>query len=93
VVVDFLLQGDRGSYFQQVREALISHGWNYGLTPGQHFHGTTLNKNGVTASVSFLPSNHSYGQITLYGECRNPTNHRNDGKTHITDITDQFRPA
>jgi hypothetical protein len=92
-VVDFLIQGDPTAYFQQVRSAMISQGWNDGPPPGQHFHGTALNKNGVTASISFLPSDHSYGQITLYGECRNPTDHRHDGKTNSTDITDQLRPA
>lgn len=35
----------------------------------------------------FLPSDHSYGELSLYGECRNTTNQHDDGKTSGTDIT------
>jgi hypothetical protein len=41
--------------------------------------------------VSFLPSDHSYAEINLYGECRNTTDHHNDGKTNATNITEQLR--
>ncbi|BBX96785.1 putative lipoprotein LppJ [Mycobacterium lacus] len=90
VSMSFLLHGEPDAYFQQVRAAMRSHGWNDGAPPGQHFHGTTLHKNGVTANMSFVPSDHSYGQINLYGQCRNTTNHRNDGKTNSTDITNEL---
>jgi hypothetical protein len=36
------------------------------------------------------PSDHTYGQVHLYGECRNTTDHHNDGKTNGTDITGQL---
>lgn len=52
--------------------------------------GTTLNKDGVTASTGFVPSDHSYGQIVLYVQCRNTTDHHHDGKTNGTDITGQL---
>jgi len=52
---------------------MIAHGWNDGAPPGQHYFGTTLNKEGVAASMGFIPSDHSYGQIMLYGQCRNTT--------------------
>ena len=47
---------------------------------------------GVTANMSFLPSDHSYGEIYLYGRCRNTTDHHNDGTTNATNITDQPQP-
>jgi hypothetical protein len=87
VTIGFLLHGDPDGYFQQVRAAMIAHGWNDGPPPGQRYHGTTLDKDGVTASMSFVPSDHSYGQIILDGECRNTTDHHRDGKTNGTDIT------
>jgi hypothetical protein len=90
VAVTFLIHGDPDAYFQQVRTALIAHGWNDGPLPGQHYHGTTLNKDGVTANMSFLPSDHSYGQIILDGQCRNTTDHHHDGKTNSINITDQL---
>lgn len=90
VTISFLLHGDPEAYFQQVRIAMIAHGWNDGALPGQHYHGTTLNKDGVTANMGFVPSDHSYGQIMLYGQCRNTTDHHHDGKTNSIDITNQL---
>ncbi|VAZ72903.1 Putative lipoprotein LppJ [Mycobacterium persicum] len=89
VTITFLIHGEPDTYFQQVRAAMLSHGWNAGPPPGQHLHGTTLNKNGVTANISFLPSDHSYGQIILDGECRNTTDHRHDPGAGL-DITNQL---
>jgi hypothetical protein len=80
VTISFLLHGDPDAYFQQVRAALLSHGWNEGAPPGQQYHGTTLNKNGVTANIGYFPSDHTYGQIILYGECRNTANHKGEGR-------------
>ncbi len=90
VTISFLLHGDPDTYFQHVRTAMLSHGWNDGAPPGQHFHGTTLHKDGVTANMGFVPSDHNYGQIHLDGECRNTTDHHNDGKTNGIDITNQI---
>ena len=88
VTISFLVHGDADAYFRQVRAAMVSHGWNDGPPPGQHLHGTTLNKSGVTANIGFLPSDHTYGQIHLYGECRNTANHKGEGGW--TDITNQL---
>jgi hypothetical protein len=88
VRISFLIQGDPDAYFQQVRTAMTGHGWNDGPQPGQHLHGTVLHKDGVTASISFIPSDHSYGQIIVDGECRNTANHKGEGQW--TNITDQL---
>jgi hypothetical protein len=88
VVMDFLLHGDPDEYFHKVRAAMMANGWKYGAPPGQHFHGTTLNKDGVTANMAFVPSDHSYGEIILYGECRNTTASRDN---RGVDITNQLR--
>jgi hypothetical protein len=88
VTISFLIHGDPDAYFQHVRSAMLSHGWNDGPPPGRRLHGTTLNTSGVTANIGFLPSDHSYGQIHLYGECRNTANHKGEGGW--TDITDQL---
>ena len=90
VTLSFLLHGEPDAYFQHVRAAMIAHGWNDGAPPGQHYFGTTLNKDGVIANMGFIPSDHSYGQIMLYGQCRNTTDHHHDGKTNGTDITNQL---
>jgi hypothetical protein len=90
VTVNFLIHGDPDAYFQQVRAAMVAQGWNDGPPPGQHYLGTTLNREGVTANMGFGPSDHSYGQIELIGQCRNMTDHHHDGKTNGTDITGQL---
>lgn len=90
VTMSFLLQGDPEAYFQQVRAAMVAHGWNDGPPPGQRYFGTTLNKDGVTANMGYVPSDHTYGQIMLYGQCRNTTDHRHDGKTNTTNITGEL---
>jgi hypothetical protein len=76
------------AYFEQVRAAMFSHGWNDGAPPGQHLHGTALNKGGVAANMGLFPPDQNYGQLMLYGQCRNTTNHHGDGSW--TDITNQL---
>ncbi|GAB7145150.1 hypothetical protein LRC484719_37490 [Mycobacterium riyadhense] len=90
VTMDFLLVGEPDAYFQKVRAAMIAHGWNDGALPGQRYHGTTLNKDGVTANMMRNTDYPGYGTIYLYGECRNTTNHHNDGKTNGIDITNHL---
>jgi hypothetical protein len=47
-----------------------------------------MNRDGVVANIGFIPSDHAYGQVHLYGECRVTTDHHHDGKT--VDITGQL---
>lgn len=89
VTIGFLLQGDPDTYFQHIRDAMRANGWNSGAPPGQHLHGTTLNKNGVTANLGYIPSDHSRGQILLYGECRDPNDHHHDPGAGV-DVTNQL---
>lgn len=88
VTLSFLIHGDPDAYFQQVRTAMISHGWSEGASPGQHLHGAGLNKDGVVATISYQPSDHAYGQIILDGQCRNMGNHKGEGQW--TNINDQL---
>lgn len=88
VTLSFLIHGDTDAYFQQVRAAMIARGWNDGPPAGQHYHGASLNKDGVVAGISYMPSDHSYGQIILDGQCRNMGNHKGEGQW--TNINDQL---
>ncbi|MDD4865681.1 MAG: hypothetical protein PHQ28_00685 [Mycobacterium sp.] len=90
LLMSFLIHGDPDVYFQTVSAAMVKDGWRRGDPPGQHSFGTALNKDGVVANISFLPSDHAYGQVLLYGECRNMSDHHHDGKTNDTDITGQL---
>lgn len=91
VTMHFLIQGEPDAYFEKVQNAMVTAGWNIGAPPGQALHGTALNKNGVIATIGYLPSDHSYGEIAISGECRNTTDHHNDGKTNGADITAQLQ--
>ncbi|OMC14953.1 hypothetical protein [Mycobacterium sp. SP-6446] len=89
VTIGFVLQGEPDTYFQHVRAAMQSKGWSEGAPPGQHYHGTTLHKGGVTANIGYIPSDHSRGQIILYGECRDTNDHHHDPGAGL-DITSQL---
>jgi hypothetical protein len=88
VTLSFLIHADPDMYFQHVRAAMIAHGWNNGAPPGQRYHGATLTRDGVTASITFMASDHNYGQIVVNGECRNTAHHKGDGQW--LNITDQL---
>jgi hypothetical protein len=90
LTMGFLIHGDPDVYFQTVAHAMAAHGWNQGAPPDQHYFGTALNKDGVVAHIGLIPSDHAYGQIHLYGQCCNMTDHHNDGKTNGTNITAQL---
>jgi len=86
VTMTFLIHGDGDAYFRDVEQSMLNSGWSTGPLPGQVFHGSTLHKNGVTANMSYLPSDHSYGEMFLYGECRVTADHHHDNPSG-TDIT------
>ena len=88
LTMGFLIHGDPDAYFEAVARAMATSGWAQGTPPGQHYFGTTLNKDGVVANIGFVPSNHNYGQVHLYGECRDTADHHHDAKD--TDITSQL---
>lgn len=46
-------------------------------------------KSGVTANLGYIPSDHSRGQILLYGECRDLNDHHHDPGAGV-DITNQL---
>jgi hypothetical protein len=90
VYLDFSLPADAhgNKYFQGVAQAMVARGWREGLPPNQHVFGTTLSKDGITATL--YPDNDSptHGVARIYGQCRDMNNHR--GETAWVDITDQL---
>jgi hypothetical protein len=90
VTMTFLIHGDPDAYFQTIEQSMLNSGWNQGPIPGQVFHGSTLHKGGVTANMSYLPSDHAYGEIFVLGECRVTADHHHDNASG-TDITGQLQ--
>jgi hypothetical protein len=81
---------DPDAFFNQVAATMVAHGWTDGPPPGLHPNGRVINKDGVMAVMSWGP-NAGWSRIQLYGECRNMTDHHNDGKTNWVKITDKLR--
>ncbi|HWF28742.1 MAG TPA: hypothetical protein VG327_10250 [Mycobacterium sp.] len=83
-------EADPDAFFNQIAATMVAHGWTDGPPPGLHPNGRVINKDGVMAVMSWGP-NPGWSRIQLYGECRNMTDHHNDGKTNWVRITDQLR--
>jgi len=81
---------DPNKVFGQIATTMVAHGWNDGPPPDWHSYGRVLNKDGVVAVMTQNPVS-GKGNIALYGECRNMTNHRGDGTMTGFRIDDQLR--
>lgn len=89
VEMSFKPPGDPDTFFNQIAATMVAHGWADGPPPGLRPHGKVINQGGVMAVMSSGP-NPGWSRIQLYGECRNMTDHHNDGKTNWVKITDQL---
>ncbi|WP_231737629.1 hypothetical protein [Mycobacterium sp. IS-1742] len=74
------------TYARQVADAMVAAGWTDGPPPGKKPYGTVIHRDGVTVVMG--PGNvEGLLAFTIQGECRNTTDHRDDGKTVGRDIT------
>ena len=91
VYIDFTLPADAhgNAYFQGIARAMVARGWREGLPPNQHVFGTTLSKDGVTASLYPDSSSPAHGVARVYGRCHDMNNHRGESPAWV-DITDQL---
>jgi hypothetical protein len=81
---------DPDAFINQIAATMVAHGWTDGPPPGLHPNGRVISKDGVVAVMSW-GQKAGWSRIQLYGECRNMTDHHNDGKTNWVKITDQLR--
>ncbi|WP_260761869.1 hypothetical protein [Mycobacterium sp. SMC-4] len=84
VEVTFRLPADPQPVYTQIRDALVAQGWSAGAPEGQLVHGTTLNRDGVTATVGPRALDPGYGSLKIYGQCRNTGEHGEEGAVDIT---------
>ena len=77
------------AYARQVAAAMVAAGWTDGPPPGKKPYGTVINKDGVMVVMGRA---HVDGRIsyTVFGECRDATDHRNDGATIGHPITEDL---
>jgi len=91
VFMDFALPADAhgNKYFQDIARAMTARGWREGLPPNQNVFGTTLSKDGVTASIYPDSNSPAHGIARIHGQCRDMNDHRHDSMAWV-DITDQL---
>jgi hypothetical protein len=92
VYMDFTLPADAhgNKYFDGVARAMVARGWREGLPPNQNVFGTTLSKDGVTATLYPDSNSPRHGIARIYGQCRDMNNHRGESIAWV-DITDKLR--
>ncbi len=77
------------AYFSQISKTMVAHGWTDGPPPGKQPFGVVIHTEAVMAVMTAGPKP-GWAKAQLHGECRNMTDHRNDGKTNWVDITNQL---
>jgi hypothetical protein len=78
---------DPDAYFKQIAATMVKNGWTDGPPPGKKPFGTVIHTDTVMAIIGRSPAAITEGSVDLYGECRNMTDHHNDGKTNGVSIT------
>ncbi len=74
------------AYFDEIQQAMAAAGWRKGEPPGRHPGGRTLAKDGLVAFYYRHPDLAGRGELQIYGECRNVTDHRFDSNGFV-DVT------
>ena len=67
---------DRQGYIDHVAAAMVSLGWDEGPPPGKMPYGRVLHQGKMMAIIAPWPDDPSTGDITIYGDCRNLTDQR-----------------
>ena len=78
------------AYFERIAATMVGQGWTDGPPPGKHPFGVVIHTETVMAIIGAACGASARGSVQLCGQCRNMTDHRNDGKTVGTDVTDQL---
>jgi hypothetical protein len=81
---------DPDDYFNGIAVTMVGHGWADGPPPGACPSGVVIHTATVMAIIG-RAAVVGRGSVKLCGVCRNMTDHRYDGKTVGTVITEQLR--
>ncbi|MEO8815685.1 MAG: hypothetical protein ABI307_05235 [Mycobacterium sp.] len=81
---------DEQAYIDQVAAAMAGLGWSEGPPPGKMPYGRVLHTEQLMAIMAPLPDDRRYGDITIYGQCRNLTDHRKDEGPVYQDFTEEL---
>ena len=79
------------AYFKQIAVTMVERGWTDGPPPGKCPLGVVIHTETVWAIIGRASGTITRGSVQVCGQCRNMTDHRYDGKTIGTEITDRLR--
>ena len=74
-------------FFQQTAATMVGHGWSAGAPPGRRPFGVVIHTETVMAIFSRACATGTRGTAQVCGECRNMTDHCDDGTTIGVDVT------
>lgn len=78
---------DEQGYVEKIAAAMLADGWSDGPPPGKKPYGRVVHRGDMMAILGPSPDHPGEGDIKIYGECRNATDHRKDPGSGIEDIT------
>ncbi len=81
------------AHFRQIAATMADQGWSTGPSPGTCPVGVVIHTETVMAIIGRACGATTRGSVQVCGQCGNMTDHRTDGKTVGTDITDQLTPS
>ena len=74
-------------FFEQIVATMVGHGWSAGSPPGRHPFGVVVHTETVMAIFGRACGTSTRGTAQVCGECRNMTDHCDDGMTTGVDVT------
>jgi hypothetical protein len=80
---------ETAAYFDEIQQTMGAAGWREGEPPGRHPGGRTLAKDGLVAIYHRHRDLAGRGELRIYGECRNVTDHRFDAIGFV-DVTGEL---
>jgi hypothetical protein len=81
---------DQQAEVERIAGLMVADGWSDGPPPGKMPYGRALHHGDMMAIVSPNPNHPGEGDVKIYGECGNQTNHRANDTLGLTDIADEL---
>lgn len=82
---------DEKAEVERIAAVMIADGWSDGPPPGRMPHGRVVHQGDMMAILGTNANHPGEGDIDIFGECRNATDHRNDEGDPYEDIAAELR--
>jgi hypothetical protein len=81
---------EQQAYIDRIAAAMVGIGWSEGPPPGKMPYGRVLHTEQLMAIIAPEPDHPRYGDVKIYGQCRNLTDHRKDEGPVFQDISGEL---